>query len=728
MEPARKHFIKYLFIIIFILSSTLVSQDFEKKLAEFDSLSIQDTIPDISRRDSLFQTVDSTLLLNQKELDSLKAFYDSLKTSVLKQKTDSLYLNFMEGVQNYREHKFFKALTNFQTINAVPIKENKYKIASHMMLVKTNLRLGKISRALSLGYEFETKFTNSSYLDDIRYSIARALFNQKDYSQSLLYYLQVVKQFDDPQLAQKCIEEMNTLVDIFITINQLEKLKETIDDDFYKPYIMLKLAEKYHERNQSWNANKYLLAAYQYRKNNKFLAQQYKQTRKYLEEVHKEKIYIGVILPLSGPRSEVAEPILNGVKFAIDEMKSHENFNIAAIIMDNQGDFIRSVKQAQILVENPKVKAIFGPLSSENTIGVGGVANQARLPFITPTATNSRITELGGCGFQANVDFDNLGRFLGKYCIEETQTKTLFTLSPGGDFGTEMTDAFSKTVDKGGIKLLTQKWYSGTPDNLEYHFNDIRKIGVEIAEKNLNQKVEVLRDSLHIVMSKDSSWLTHAGFQIFPADSEHYEVYHNDKMYLLNTKNVLTVTGLMDSTEFEIPDPTEFDDKINTIDAVFAPVKSNNLEMIISQLDYYNIYARVLGNADWNNIEKLRQNRSLLDSMIIITDYYINNSSREYQSFRRKYNATMGNIPRRFDLYGYDSIQPILKGIMKGNTNRNTLQKYFYEMPVYQGIARNISFNGQRPGVNCCAYILSFRNNRIEPVAEIIKGEIHPIR
>jgi ABC-type branched-subunit amino acid transport system substrate-binding protein len=595
-----------------------------------------------------------------------------------------------------------------------------------MMLIKTYLRIGKIEQALSLGYKFETEYTRSQYLDDVRYSIARAQFKKKDYSQALLYYLQVIKQFDDPQLADRALEEINTLVDIFLTVDDLEKLKNTISDDFYKPYLMLKLAEKYHERGQSWNANKYLLSAYQYAEDSKFIAMQYESTRKYLEEVHKEKVYIGVILPLSGNRSQIATRILQGVKYAINEIKSNRNFDIAAIVMDNQGDFIRSVKQCQVLVENPKVKAIFGPLTSQNAIGVAAVANQARTPFITPTATNSRITELGRYGFQANVDFENLGRFLGTYCLEETNTKDLVTLSPGGDFGVEITDAFSRTIDKGGIKLLSQKWYSGTPENLGYHFKDFRKIAVEVAQKELQQKIKTMQDSLNSLMHQDSSWLIQAGFQVFPYDSARYEVYHKDKMYLLKTREVLTVTGLMDSSEFALPDPEDFGEKISSIDAVFLPVKSENLEMIISQLDYYNIYARVFGNGDWNNIEKLRENSHILDDMIIITDFYIDKDSPQYRAFNRKYNNVIGNLPGRFDLYGYDSIQPILKGLMEGNTRRESLKKYLFEMPVYQGICRNISFSGNRPGVNCCAHILSFKDNQIVPVAKIIRGKIHP--
>lgn len=726
MECFQNTLIKTTIISIILLSIILFAQDIDNQLSEYDSLRVQDTIPDLSKRDSLFRSLDSTLLPAPEIIDSLTTLGDSLITPFVKVEVDSQQIKFMQAVKKYRENKFFEALEQFNKIYAIPIDSNRFKSASQMMLIKTYLRIGKISKVISLGYEFETNFYNSDYLDDVRYSIARALFKKKDYSQSLLYYLQVVKEFKDPQLEQRCIAEMNTLIDIFLTVRDLERLKNTINDDFYKPYLMLKLAEKYHARGQTNNANKYLLSAYQYQKDNSFIKLQYENTAQYLEAEHKRKIYIGVILPLSGSRAEIGQQILHGVKFAINEIKSQDDFDIAAIIMDNQGDFIRSVKQAQILVDNPKVKAIFGPLNSQNTLGIGAVANQAGIPYITPTATNSKISEMGRYGFQANIDFENLGRFLGQYCLEATDTKNLISLSPGGDFGTQMTDAFSKTIDKGGIKLLNQKWYSGVPKNLGYHFKDFRKIGIEVAQQKLKRRIKSLEDSLVKVMRQDSSWLTEKGFQIFPYDSSKYEVYHNKNMYILDTREVLAATGLIDTTEFNLPDPEKYDDKIESIDAIFLPVVAENLEMILSQLDYYNIEAIIFGNAAWDNLEAIRKNRNIIEELYFISDYYINRNSKRYQSFQNKYNDVMGSLPKRFNLYGYDSIQPFLLGLLSGEIQREQLQHYLLEMPVYKGIARNICFNGHRPGVNCSAFILAYKNNQIVPVARVEKGEVYP--
>ena len=48
-------------------------------------------------------------------------------------------------------------------------------------------------------------------------------------------------------------------------------------------------------------------------------------------------------------------------------------------------------------------------------------------------------------------------------------------------------------------------------------------------------------------------------------------------------------------------------------------------------------------------------------------------------------------------------------------------------MPTYHGICRNISFKGNRPRVNSCAFILSFDKGLIRPAAIIENGDLVPV-
>jgi hypothetical protein len=47
-------------------------------------------------------------------------------------------------------------------------------------------------------------------------------------------------------------------------------------------------------------------------------------------------------------------------------------------------------------------------------------------------------------------------------------------------------------------------------------------------------------------------------------------------------------------------------------------------------------------------------------------------------------------------------------------------------MPKYNGICRNISFRGNRPRVNSCAFIMKFENGHAVPIAAIENGDLVP--
>ena len=151
MALYRKYLITFI-TAIFLIQGWIIGQEEEEKdkLAAFDSLAVEDTLFSESRRDSLVQPLDSALLPEPKIIDSLRALADSLTAPYYKQKVDSQYVLFTDGIQDYRENKFFEALKKFQKIYSIPKDSNRFKIASEMMLVKTNLRIGRISRALSL--------------------------------------------------------------------------------------------------------------------------------------------------------------------------------------------------------------------------------------------------------------------------------------------------------------------------------------------------------------------------------------------------------------------------------------------------------------------------------------------------------------------------------------------------------------------------------------------------
>jgi len=674
--------------------------------ARFDLFTQAETLPEAAR-DSIAWQADSGL-----------AQPDTVA------QVDSQKVVFMKGVSLYNSMRYYEALQVFQELTQIPMAENHYLSAAEMMLVKTYLRLGQYDQAIATGYDFESFYEESAYMDDVRYSIAEALLSKGQYRDAMLYFMNVLKATDDDQLRYKCRQAIDTIVDLFLTVEDLKQIETSISGNFYDFILHLKLAERYSTEGDEREAKKQLSYA-RHLMEGELYSQEYMKTSHRLEEGAGSNIYIGVILPLSGSLESVGQEILNGVRYAIHRFRESTGRNLAAIVMDNRGDMVRTIKLAEYLARNPKVKAIFGPVSSENAIALAALANQIKIPMITPTATHSDLTELGPYTFQANVDFENLGYFIGKYSTLYAGIRTVASLSPVDEYGKDMTDAFSKAVDENGGRIVSQQWYSDKPEDLKLQFRNIRRAGLELHRQQFTEKVTTMKDSLQLLSQVDSLWQSDSLYLVYSDTLCH--VFVNDTIFRMTPEEALVYTGLMDSSEFEIPEEDSLEYEITTIQGLFMPVHANDLEMIVPQLAYYNLQTTILGSGNWDDPELYREKRSLLTGIRFISDYYINQRASDYKYFAMQYSDLMGGTPGRFELYGYDTMQALLMAFQQDEVIRDGVQEFLSSMPIYEGICRNISFQGNRPGVNSCAFILTFSGDSLQPVAVIKKDEIEQL-
>ena len=109
-------------------------------------------------------------------------------------------------------------------------------------------------------------------------------------------------------------------------------------------------------------------------------------------------IKIAIVGPFSGRSAEAGERVASAVKMAIEEQNAAGGIlgaKIEAVIGDDEGVPEKSTLLAQRLVDDPLVLGVIGPMNSGAVLATGTIYERATLPFITPTATNARLTEQG---------------------------------------------------------------------------------------------------------------------------------------------------------------------------------------------------------------------------------------------------------------------------------------------------------------------------------------------
>ena len=112
-----------------------------------------------------------------------------------------------------------------------------------------------------------------------------------------------------------------------------------------------------------------------------------------------KEIRIGLITPLSGDVKTFGESVKNAFEVAVEEANAKggvAGMKITTFLVDDRNDPTEASNAANLLINQHGVKAIVGSVTSKTTIPVSDLAQSLRIPTITGTATNPKVTVADG--------------------------------------------------------------------------------------------------------------------------------------------------------------------------------------------------------------------------------------------------------------------------------------------------------------------------------------------
>jgi branched-chain amino acid transport system substrate-binding protein len=112
-----------------------------------------------------------------------------------------------------------------------------------------------------------------------------------------------------------------------------------------------------------------------------------------------KEIKIGLITPLSGDVKTFGESVRNAFEIAVEEANAKGGVSgrkITTFIVDDKNDPTEASNAANLLINQDGVQAIVGSVTSKTTIPVSDLAQSSRIPTITGTATNPKVTVADG--------------------------------------------------------------------------------------------------------------------------------------------------------------------------------------------------------------------------------------------------------------------------------------------------------------------------------------------
>lgn len=200
-----------------------------------------------------------------------------------------------------------------------------------------------------------------------------------------------------------------------------------------------------------------------------------------------DTIKIGANFELTGGQASFGNSSMKGLKLAVKEINEAGGVlgkQLELIQADNASKSEEATRAAQKLISNDKVVALIGPVTSTNTLGAVPIAQEKKVPLITTSATNPKVTvdertgEVNEYVFRVCFIDPFQGKVAADFASKELNlTKAAIYLDSSSDYSKGLQKFFKETFIANGGTIVAEESY-------QQKDTDFKAVLTRIKEKN----------------------------------------------------------------------------------------------------------------------------------------------------------------------------------------------------------------------------------------------------
>jgi len=386
---------------------------------------------------------------------------------------------FTDGVELYKKGDYKKALEKFDL--ALAEKENRDSLAVELFKAKALRRTGNGEEAKVILNEIIQEDKDARYRDEARTEFANIYFEEGRYYDVAEYLLKIVTESNSQEYITDSKGYLENIAISNLEVNQIDSLIAQSKNDATKAFLILALGKKLDSIGETKKAKeKYftIIEKYPNSEEHSFAVKYY--TGKVADTLKSEAEYVllGVILPLKegeGAGSSTAREVLEGIKFATCEYNSQTEKKVGLKIFDTDGD-PEKIRRAHDEIKNtPKIKALLGPLFSEESRLVCAEYQDLKIPILSPTATDDSLTNKCEYFYQLNPSFAMRGKGLAQYIYFVENKKKMVVISSLEGYSKNLAESFMREFSKLGGKIVKKFNYSNKEPQIDSVFEYLKK-------------------------------------------------------------------------------------------------------------------------------------------------------------------------------------------------------------------------------------------------------------
>lgn len=197
-----------------------------------------------------------------------------------------------------------------------------------------------------------------------------------------------------------------------------------------------------------------------------------------------DTIKVGYYGDMTGQTSSFGQSTKNGIDLAFAEVNAAGGVNGKKLVLvpeDDQGRPEQAKTVVSKLINQDKVVAVLGEVASTNSLAAAPVAQEAKIPMITPSSTNPKVTEVGD--YISRVCFIDpfQGSTMAKFAATTLKAKTAAVLGDvNSDYSKGLTQFFEEEFKKQGGSVVAKEAYTQNDPDFKGQLTKIRNLNPDV--------------------------------------------------------------------------------------------------------------------------------------------------------------------------------------------------------------------------------------------------------
>ena len=478
------------------------------------------------------------------------------------------------------------------------ISQVKYQIAS------TLFTLGEYRQSVDRLMDWTGAYPQDPLQCDVKVLLGDNYLELQDKIEAFTWWMEAKRQCDDhPDKMAVLDNKLNRLISES-TPSLLEPMALAATGTPFAPIIYFKMASFYREKGELGLAKSAATALIQSTTDEHWISTGHELLARIEGEASVRRSVIGCLLPLSGEFSIYGEEVLQGIELALGLQKNAGGDpGLELVIKDTGGKPAKALAGLEDLVNEEKVIAVIGPLSSKTASETARKAQELRVPLITLTQKED-ITKEGEMIFRNLLTPHREIEGLLYQTSEKLGFKNFAILYPDNSYGQFCMNLFWDRVDEIGGSVTAVESYN--PSNTDFAASIKKMVGLYYPRpESVTRQLEKMRT---------------------PQDEE-------------STVSPEVVQPIID------------------FDAIFIPDSFERIVMIAPQLAYYDVIGvPLLGTRLWQSPKLAELAMDYVQGAIFSSGFFPTPEKPRVMAFFQQYEENFGREPGILAASGYDTM------------------------------------------------------------------------